>query len=130
MTRDGTTLARAFVHAASAKKTVAAFLLFLGVNLLRAPLYADSSAEALCEKLHAETLKKARQALIEGKTDEALRFLLEADAISERCASLPERHRGREDDENALASAPSMDLISARVFRENLVNLFRVDRLT
>lgn len=98
------------------KKRLAAFLFFLGANLLRAPLYADSSAEALCEKLHAEALKKVRQALTDGKTDEALRFLLEADSISERCASLPERNRGSESDENALASAPPMDPISARVF--------------
>jgi hypothetical protein len=67
MTRDGTTLARAFVHAASAKKTVAAFLLFLGVNLLRAPLYADSSAEALCEKLHAGRSKKQDKPLLREK---------------------------------------------------------------
>jgi hypothetical protein len=99
------------------KVQLAVFLLFLGVNLLRAPLYANSSAEALCEKRHAETLKKARHALTEGKTEEALRFLLEANAISERCARLPELHRGRENAENALASAPSMDLISARMFR-------------
>ena len=98
------------------KTRLAAFLLFLGANLLTAPLYADSSAETLCEKLHADALKKARQALTDGKTAEALRFLLEAEAISTRCASVPERHRGRERDENVLASAPSIDPISARVF--------------
>jgi hypothetical protein len=98
------------------KRWLAGFLLFLSVTLLQAPLEADSSAEALCEKLHSESLKKAKQALVEGKKDEALRFLQEAAAISKRCASLPEsdRHRGLE--ENILASAPSANQVSARVF--------------
>ena len=97
------------------KKRLAAFLLISGIVLLRALLYVGSSPEALCEKLHSEALKNVKQALVEGKTDDALRFLQEAAAISERCASLPERPRGRERDENALAAAPSMKPISARV---------------
>ena len=97
------------------KKPFVAFLLFSGVILLRAPLYADSSAEEQCEKLHTEALKKARQALTDGKPDEALRFLQEAAAISVRCASLPESDR-REREENVLASAPSANQVSARVF--------------
>jgi len=89
------------------KKPMAVFLLFFGVILLRGQLFADSSAEEQCEKLHTEALKKAKQALSDGKTDEALRFLLEAEAISTRCARLlePESPRGQE--ENVLASAPS-----------------------
>jgi len=99
------------------KKQFAAFLLFSGVVLLRAPLYADSSAGEQCEKLHTEALKKARQALTDGKTDEALRFLEEAAAISVRCASLPESDRQRGREENILASAPSANQVSARVLR-------------
>ena len=98
------------------KKRVAAFLLLLTVTLLQAPLYADSSAEALCEKFHAESLKKAKQALVEGKTDEALRFLQEAAAISERCARLSEPERPSGHEENVLARVRSANQGSARVF--------------
>lgn len=97
------------------KKRLSAFLLLLSVILLQAPLNADSSAEALCEKLHSESLKKAKQALVEGKTDEALRFLEEAAAISKRCASLPESDRQREREENILASVPPRISFSASV---------------
>jgi len=100
------------------KRWLAIFLLFGGVVLLRTPLYGDdSSAEELCEKLHVDALKKAKQALTDGKTDEALRFLLEAEAISKRCASLvePESPRGQEG--NVLASASSTGQASARVLR-------------
>jgi hypothetical protein len=99
------------------KKRLAAFLFLLSVTILQAPLNADTSAEALCEKLHSESLKKAKQALVEGKTDEALRFLQEAAAISERCASLPESDRQRGREENILASVPSANRVSARVLR-------------
>jgi hypothetical protein len=99
------------------KKRLAAFLFLLSVTILQAPLNADTSAEALCEKLHSESLKKAKQALVEGKTDEALRFLQEAAAISERCASLPESDRQRGREENILASVPSANRVLARVLR-------------
>jgi hypothetical protein len=99
------------------KKRLAAFLFLLSVTILQAPLNADTSAEALCEKLHSESLKKAKQALVEGKTDEALRFLQEAAAISERCASLPESDRQRGREENILASVPSANRVSTRVLR-------------
>lgn len=96
------------------KKQFVAFLLFSGVILSRVPLYADSSAEEQCEKLHTEALKKARQALTDAKSDEALRFLQEAAAISGRCATLPESDR-RKREENVLASAPLANQVSARV---------------
>jgi hypothetical protein len=91
-------------------------LLFLGFMLWQAPLSAESSAEALCERLYSDSLNKAKQALAEGKRDEALRFLLEAATITERCANSSEPNRGRRPEENVLSSAPSMDQTSARVF--------------
>ena len=89
------------------KNQLAVFLVFFGVILLRAPLYADSSAEELCEKLHVDALKKAKQALTDGKTDGALRFLLEAEAISKRCVNAVEPESPRGQEENVFASASS-----------------------
>ena len=99
------------------KKQLVVSLLFAGVILLRAPLYGDPPAEELCEKLHVDALKKAKQALTDGKTDEALRFLLEAEAISKRCASLVEPESPRGQEENVLASVSSTGQVSARVLR-------------
>jgi hypothetical protein len=86
-------------------KCLIRFSFLLGFLLWETPLHADSSAEALCEKLYSDLLNKAKQALNEGKRDQALRFLVEAATVTERCASSPEpRQRGAE--ENVLASAP------------------------
>jgi hypothetical protein len=87
------------------RKRLAVFLLFFALRSLPTALYADPSAEALCEKLHIEALKKAKQALTAGNTNDAVRFLQEAAAIAERCASLPEPSpRGRAE-EKVLSSA-------------------------
>jgi hypothetical protein len=86
-------------------KWLVALVLALGFLLWQTPLNADSSAEALCERLYATLLNKAKQALAEGKRDDALRFLLEAATVTERCASSPEPHRQRGAEENVLASA-------------------------
>jgi len=95
------------------KNRLAPLLLVSAVISLPAPLYADSSAEELCEKLHVGALKKAKQAITDGKTDEALRFLLEAEAIAKRCASLAEPEPSRGQEENVLASASSANQVSA-----------------
>ena len=47
--------------------------------------------EELCEKLHADFLLKAQKALLEEKLEEALRFLLEAQAVAQKCADSSER---------------------------------------
>jgi hypothetical protein len=96
------------------KKSLAGFLLFLGSILWQAPLNAESPADALCERLYSDWLTKAKQALEEGKRDEALRFLLEATTITEQCASSPEPDRQRRAEENVLASALSTDQPLAR----------------
>ena len=77
-------------------------------------LKAESPANALCERLYSDTLNKAKRALEAGNQDEALRFLLEATTITERCASSPEPDRQRRAEENALASALSTDQPLAR----------------
>jgi hypothetical protein len=91
---------------ASHKKCLTILTFFLGFLFWQTPLNAASSAEALCETLYAALLNKAKQALSEGKRDEALRFLLEAATVTERCASSPEPYRQRGAEENVLASAP------------------------
>lgn len=102
------------IHAVSVKRRLVVFLLSTGVILLRAPLYGDSSAEELCEKLHVASLKKAKQALTDGKTDEAIRILLEAEAISMRCASLVEPESPRGQEANVVASVSSTGQVSAK----------------
>src|SRR5437667_11091495 len=96
-------------------------LLFLGFMLWQAPLSAESSAEALCERLYSDSLNKAKQALAEGKRDEALRFLLEAATITERCANASELNRGRRPEENVLSPAPRMAQTQPRVSLYNFV---------
>lgn len=92
-------------------------LLFFGVVVWQTTLSAEPSAERLCEKLYSDSLNKAKQALVEGKRDEAVRFLMEAASVTEQCArSLePDRQRGRK--ENILASAPFRDQTLSSVFR-------------
>jgi hypothetical protein len=98
------------------KKLSTTCLLFLALFVRGGTLNADSSPEALCQTLYSDSLNRAKKALLEGKRDEAVRFLVEAATITEQCASLPEPHRGREPKENVLASAPSANQVSARVF--------------
>ncbi len=57
--------------------------LMLGQSLVGAPLFA----EEMCEKLYADYLQKAKQALVDQKPDDAVAFLLKASAIAESCAS-------------------------------------------
>lgn len=85
------------------KKCLTRLSLFLCSLLWQTPLNAESSAEALCERLYSDLLNKAKQALVEGKRDEALRLLLQAATVTERCASSPEPYRQRGAEENVLA---------------------------
>ena len=101
------------------KKNLAGFLLFLGFILWQAPLNAESPADALCERLYSDWLTKAKQALAEGKREEALRFLLEAATVTERCASSPEPYRQSGPEENALASATSVKTGFSEVLLES-----------
>lgn len=54
-------------------------------------LNASSSVEELCEKLHADYLKRAQRALSEDKREDALRFLLSAAEITKKCADSPQQ---------------------------------------
>jgi hypothetical protein len=54
-------------------------------------LNASSSIEELCEKLHADHLNRAQKALSEDKREDALRLLLNALAIIQKCANSPEQ---------------------------------------
>lgn len=63
-------------------------------------LNASPSNEDLCEKHYAGHVKRAQQSLSENKRDEALRFLLEAATIAQKCANSTEQplpqHQARE----------------------------------
>ena len=64
------------------------FLVFIGTLALASlPSFAAAaSAPDLCERLHAEYLTKAQKALAEDKLEEALRYLLEAREVAQKCA--------------------------------------------
>jgi hypothetical protein len=62
------------------------FMLIFGVPTLN----ASSSTDELCEKLHADYLKRAQRALAEDKRDDALRLLLSAVEITKKCADSPQ----------------------------------------
>ena len=76
------------------KRRARQFLVFIGTLALAAlPSFANAapSTDDLCERLHAEYLSKAQKALAEDKLEEALRFLLEAQAVAQKCADSSER---------------------------------------
>ena len=97
------------------KQYLAGLIVCSGLVLWQTPLKAESSVDALCDKLYSELLNKAKQALVEGKRDEALRFLLEATTVTERCASATEPQRQRGQEETLLSSAPLLTQGSARM---------------
>jgi len=58
---------------------------------------AGPGTDELCERLYAEYLTKAQKALAEDKLQEALGFLVEAQAVAKKCAELlegplPQKH--------------------------------------
>ncbi len=65
------------------------FLVLIGaLALATLPSFATAAPapDELCEKLHAEYLTKAQKALAEDKLEEALRYLLEAQGVAQKCA--------------------------------------------
>jgi hypothetical protein len=73
----------------SKRKTVISILSFT-LTFGASTLNASSSVEELCEKLHADYLKRAQRALSEDKREDALRFLLSAAEITKKCADSPQ----------------------------------------
>ena len=75
------------------KRSAGQFLVFIGtlaVALLPSLVAAAPSTDEICERLHAEYLTKAQRALAEEKPEEALRFLLEAQAVAQKCVNSSE----------------------------------------
>ncbi len=54
-------------------------------------MHSETVQEKVCGKLYEDTLRKARAALVGGKKEEAIRFLLDAEAILERCSDVPDQ---------------------------------------
>ena len=55
-------------------------------------LFANAATvENLCEQMHTEYLLKARKALAENRQEDALRLLIEAQAIAKKCAESTDR---------------------------------------
>jgi len=76
------------------KRRARQFSVFIGtLTLVLLPSFTNAapSTDDLCERLHAEYLTKAQKALAEEKLEEALRFLLEAQAVAQKCADSTER---------------------------------------
>ena len=76
------------------KRSAGRFLIFIGtftLALLPSLANAAPSTVELCERLYAEYVTKAQKALAEEKLEEALRFLLEAQAVAQKCADSAER---------------------------------------
>lgn len=89
---------------AQAKGKNAAWVIFLAILFWHTPIYSDTLEEKWCGKLYEESLERAKNALQEGKREEAVRFLLDADAIIKRCSSFPERpHLENQEKEPAQA---------------------------
>jgi hypothetical protein len=88
------------------KRRLSRLIVCLGLLLWQTPLKAESSVDALCEKLYSELLSKAKQALVEGKRDDAIRFLLQATTVTERCATSTEPQQQQGQEESLLSSVP------------------------
>jgi len=74
------------------KRSVGRFLFIGTFTLALLPSLANAaSTDELCERLYAEYLTKAQKALAEEKREDALRFLLEAQAVAQKCADSAER---------------------------------------
>ena len=74
------------------KRSARQFLVFIGTLAASLPPFVNAApATDICERLHAEYLTKAQKALAEDKLEEALRFLLEAQALAQKCADSSER---------------------------------------
>jgi hypothetical protein len=86
----GTAIAPSLAVNQSRRKT-RIWILFFTLTFWESSLHANPSVEELCEKLHADYLIRAQKALSEDKHEDALRFLLEAQAIAKKCADSSEQ---------------------------------------
>lgn len=86
---------------------VLAVFFLLVISLYVGPLHAD---ERGCEILYTETLRKAQQALIEDRREEAVNFLLKALSISDSCTSLRQQPQFRKQGEETVLSLLSHKL--------------------
>ena len=71
---------------------------------------AGPGTDELCERLYAEYLTKAQKALSEDKHEDALRFLLEAQAVAQKCADSAERplpQKQLHESDHAFAGQPN-----------------------
>jgi hypothetical protein len=93
-------------------KTVRTMLLLAGLMLGQSLISATLFAGETCEKLYAEYLQKAKEALVDKKPEDAVAFLLKASAIAESCANSVRPPEGQST-QNTLALAP----FSARLYR-------------
>jgi len=70
----------------SSKNTVVALSLVTFI-LGQSPTAVGLSTEEACDKLYADYLEKAKQALRDKKPDAAVAFLLKASTIAQSCAN-------------------------------------------
>jgi hypothetical protein len=73
-----------------------------GQSLISATVFAEET----CEKLYADYLQKAKEALVDKKPEDAVAFLLKASAIAESCANSVRPPEGQSN-QKTLALAPS-----------------------
>lgn len=71
-------------------KYIAILIVFFTLMFAASTLNANHHEQELCEKLYADYLRRAQQALTEDKHEDALRFLLQAQAIAQMCAQSSE----------------------------------------
>ena len=76
-------------------RSVAITLLLATFILGQSPAGASPSADEACDKLYADYLGKAKQALMDKKPDDAVAFLLKASAVAESCASVERTPEGQ-----------------------------------
>jgi hypothetical protein len=75
----------------SAGRNLTASIGLLTIALWASMANAAPPTEELCEKVYAGYLLKAQKALSEDKPEDALRFLLEAQAMGKTCGDSSER---------------------------------------
>src|SRR5947207_13773414 len=114
------------------KRSAGRFLIFIGtftLALLPSLANAAPSTDELCERLYAEYLTKAQKALAEEKREDALRFLLEAQAVAQKCADSAERPLPQKQLRESDQRLPGTITNSVNSAAENDVELFGIDGL-
>ena len=110
-------------------KKNAALAIFLAISFWHTPIYSDTLEETLCGKLYEESLKRAKNALLEGKREEAVRFLLDAEAIIKRCSSFPEQPQLENQEKGPAQAFYSPGEISPGVLLKKSIDLFGINGL-